>query len=101
MATEEREQIVIPGENGEENLFEVLLTIDGSTTPTGHSYMLLVPVGEDHDNDDEEEQEVFPFRYVEKGENDDDLELYPLETEEEWQMVQEVLDALSDEDLEE
>ncbi|EIT85285.1 hypothetical protein A374_11095 [Fictibacillus macauensis ZFHKF-1] len=97
MANEEREHIVIPGEDGEENLFEVLLQIDGSTTPTGHSYILLVPAGEGEE-DEEEEQEVYPFRIVEKGEGEDDLELYPLETDEEWEMIEETLNALQDEE---
>ncbi|SDM86230.1 Uncharacterized protein YrzB, UPF0473 family [Fictibacillus solisalsi] len=97
MANEEKEHIIIPGENGEENLFEVLMTIDGSTTPTGHSYILLVPAGEDQE-DDSDEQEVFPFRFVDNGEGEDDIELFPLETDEEWQMIEETLNAFQDEE---
>lgn len=86
---EERERIIIPDENGDEHLFEELFkfTVD----ETGKSYILLVPVGAEED-DDEEGTEVFAFRYVDKGE-DNDLELYTIETDEEWDMVEEMLNT--------
>lgn len=86
---EEKERIIIPDENGDEHLFEELFkfTVD----ETGKSYILLVPVGADED-DDEEGTEVIAFRYVDKGE-DEDLELYAIETEEEWDMVEEMLNT--------
>ncbi len=43
MAKEEKERIIIPDENGEEHLFEVLFTFD--VEETGKSYMVLEPVG--------------------------------------------------------
>lgn len=86
---EEKERIIIPDENGDEHLFEELFkfTVD----ETGKSYILLVPVGQE-DDDDEEGTEVLAFRYVDKGE-DNDLELYPIETDEEWDMVEEMLNT--------
>ncbi len=89
---EEKDRIIIPDENGDEHLFDELFkfTVD----ETGKSYILVTPVGADESDD--EEIEVFAFRYEEEG--DDDLRLYPVETEEEWDMIEEVLDTLSAED---
>lgn len=88
----EEERIVIPDENGDEHLFEVLFTFD--VDETGKSYMVLVAEG-DKDSD-EEEVEVHAFRYEEpEGE---DLALYPIETDEEWDMVEELLNTFQDDD---
>ncbi|TLS39298.1 DUF1292 domain-containing protein [Pseudalkalibacillus caeni] len=97
MSKEERERIIIPDENGEEHLFEVLFTFDVDTT--GNSYMAVIPV--DSETDEEEEVEVFAFRFEEKGEKDDDLELYPIESDEEWEMVEEMLNTFSENEDEE
>ncbi|CQR46927.1 hypothetical protein BN1058_01211 [Paraliobacillus sp. PM-2] len=91
MALEEKERIIIPDENGEEHLFEVLFTFD--VDQNGQSYIAVVPV----EQKDDEEVEVFAFRYEDK-ENDDDLALYQIETEEEWQMVEEMLNTLTEEE---
>ncbi|WP_182200504.1 DUF1292 domain-containing protein [Paraliobacillus salinarum] len=90
MALEEKERIIIPDENGEEHLFEVLFTFD--IDENGQSYIAVVPV----EQKDDEEVEVFAFRYEDK-ENEDDLALFQIETEEEWQMVEEMLNTLTDE----
>ncbi|MDX8045883.1 DUF1292 domain-containing protein [Gracilibacillus sp. S3-1-1] len=89
MALEEKERIIIPDDNGEEHLFEVLFTFD--VDQTGHSYVAVVPAEQKED----EEVEVFAFRYEEK-ENDDDLSLYHIESDEEWDMVEEVLNTVAD-----
>ncbi|ENH97610.1 hypothetical protein J416_06348 [Gracilibacillus halophilus YIM-C55.5] len=95
MALEEKERIIIPDENGEEHLFEVLFTFD--VDDTGHSYVAVVPA----EHQEGEEVEVFAFRYEEKP-NEDDLELYQIESDEEWDMVEEVLNTVaSEEDLSE
>ncbi|RYG74777.1 DUF1292 domain-containing protein [Lentibacillus lipolyticus] len=94
MALEEKERIIIPDENGEEHLFEVLFTFD--VDKTGHSYIAVVPV----DQQENEEVEVYAFRYEEQETNDDDLSLFPIESEEEWEMVEEMLNTLVDEDSE-
>lgn len=87
----EDERIVIPDENGDEHLFEVLFTFD--VDETGNSYMVLVAEGAR--DSDEVEVEVHAFRYEEpEGE---DLALYPLETDEEWEMVEELLNTFQDE----
>lgn len=95
MAKEEREQIVIPDEHGDEHLFEVLFTFD--VEESGKSYMVLEPVGA---TEDDEEVEVFAFRF-EDGEDEDDLALFPIETDEEWEMVEEMLNTFSEQDEDE
>ncbi|TMN21039.1 DUF1292 domain-containing protein [Lentibacillus cibarius] len=92
MALEKKERIIIPDENGEEHLFEVLFTFE--VDKTGHSYIAVVPV----DQQDNEEVEVYAFRYEEQEKEDDDLSLFPIESEEEWEMVEEMLNTLVDED---
>lgn len=91
---EEKERIIIPDENGDEHLFDELFkfTVD----ETGKSYILVTPVGDDES--DEEEVEVFAFRYEEHGDGDNDLHLFPVETDEEWDMIEEVLETLSDDE---
>ena len=91
MALEEKERIIIPDENGEENLFEVLFTFD--VDDTNQSYLAVVPA----EQTDDEEVEVYAFRYEEKG-KEDDLSLFPIESDEEWEMVEEMLHTLADEE---
>lgn len=88
-------RIVIPDENGDEHLFEVLFTFDVDST--GHSYMVLAPEGSE--DNDEDEIEVHAFRYEEP--EGGDLSLYPIESEEEWDMVEELLNTFADDELEE
>ncbi|WP_053219080.1 DUF1292 domain-containing protein [Virgibacillus senegalensis] len=94
MALEEKERIIIPDENGEEHLFEVLFTFD--VDQTGNSYIAVVPA----EQKDDEEVEVFAFRYEEKSQDEDDLSLFQIESEEEWEMVEEMLNTLTDEETE-
>ncbi|WP_096440429.1 DUF1292 domain-containing protein [Alteribacter populi] len=89
---EDEEQIVIPDENGEEHLFEVLFSFD--VDATGNSYIVLAPAGAQEG--DEEEIEVHAFKYEEpEGE---DIALYPIESEEEWNMVEELLNTFTAEE---
>ncbi|WP_257346205.1 DUF1292 domain-containing protein [Pseudalkalibacillus decolorationis] len=91
MPEEEKERIIIPDENGEEHLFEVLFTFD--VDETEHSYMVLIPVGDDGETEDDEEVEVFAFRYEDKSEKEDDIELFPIETDQEWDMIEEMINT--------
>lgn len=90
MALEPKERIIIPDEDGEEHLFETLFTFNVDDTQT--SYVAVVPV----DQVDEEEVEVFAFRYEEKDPEENDLALFPIETDEEWDMVEEMLNTLAE-----
>ncbi|MBP1999031.1 uncharacterized protein YrzB (UPF0473 family) [Paenibacillus shirakamiensis] len=86
---EEPEIIYIPDEEGKEEEFEVIMKfeVDGSDA----KYMMVVPM--DSDEDDESE-EVYAFRYEEDG---DDLKLYTIESDEEWEIVEETFNTLLDE----
>ena len=86
-----KERIIIPDEKGEEHLFEVLFTFD--VDDTKQSYIAVVPV----EQKDDEEVEVYAFRYEEKGEEDNDLALFPIESDQEWEIVEEMLNTLANE----
>lgn len=73
MALEEKERIIIPDENGEEHLFEILFTFD--VDQTNATYIAVSPVDQIGGND----VDVFPFRYEEKVNDEDDLALYHIE----------------------
>jgi|HigsolmetaAR204D_1030405.scaffolds.fasta_scaffold00973_4 uncharacterized protein YrzB (UPF0473 family) len=83
--TEEPEIIYIPDEEGNEEEFEVIMKFE--LDDSDKKYMMLVPV----DAPDGEEEEVYAFRYEEDG---DDLKLYTIEDEEEWNMVEETFNTL-------
>ncbi|CAM3973018.1 DUF1292 domain-containing protein [Alkalicoccus chagannorensis] len=85
-------KIVIPDEDGNEHLFEILFTFDVDSTEK--SYMVLAPEGTNED-EEEEEVEVHAFRYEES--EGGDISLFPIETEEEWDMVEELLNTFSEE----
>ncbi|GAF22794.1 hypothetical protein JCM19047_2570 [Bacillus sp. JCM 19047] len=58
--------------------------------------MVLVPVGEEEDDD--EEVEVFAFRYEDREDEDNDIAFFPVETDEEWEMIEEMLNTFSEEE---
>ncbi|WP_347549126.1 DUF1292 domain-containing protein [Pseudalkalibacillus hwajinpoensis] len=93
MTLENEEQIIIPDENGEEHLFEVLYKFD--VDETGASYIAVTPVGQTEGED----LEVFTFRYEEKPDDDDDIAIYHIESDEEWKLVDEMLHTLTSEEL--
>ncbi|MFC7061676.1 DUF1292 domain-containing protein [Halobacillus seohaensis] len=93
MPLEEEERITIPDKNGEEHLFEVLYTFD--VEGTKGTYIAVAPA----EQKEGEDIEVFTFRYEEKVNDEDDLSLYHIESDEEWKMVDEVLDTLRSEEL--
>ncbi|AJS57560.1 DUF1292 domain-containing protein [Paenibacillus sp. IHBB 10380] len=82
---EEPEIIYIPDDEGNEEEFEVIMKfeVDGSDS----KYMMVVPV----DSEDEETDEVYAFRYVEDG---DDLQLFMIDNDEEWAIVEETFNTL-------
>ncbi|MCF3941844.1 DUF1292 domain-containing protein [Oceanobacillus alkalisoli] len=92
MSLEEKERIIIPDDNGEEHLFEVLFTFD--VDDTDQSYIAVVPV----EQADDDEVEVYAFRYEEKENDEEDLSLFPIESDEEWEIVEEMLATLAEEE---
>lgn len=87
---EEPEIIYIPDEEGNEEEFEVIMRfeVDGSDK----KYMMLVPVVVSEE--EEESDEVYAFRYEEEG---DDLQLFTIDDEEEWNIVEETFNTLMEE----
>ncbi|MFT8318331.1 MAG: DUF1292 domain-containing protein [Sporolactobacillus sp.] len=91
---EEQERIVIPMD-GEENLFDVLFYFD--VPETEKSYVVCSPVEEADPDEETDEDEVFAFRY-EEGNDGEEFKLFPIETDEEWDMVEEMINTFSDEE---
>ena len=79
------EMIYIPDESGNEEAFEVVMRFEVDDSDA--KYMMIVPV----EAEDGESDEVYAFRYEEDG---DDLKLYTIEDEEEWNMVEETFHTL-------
>lgn len=94
MSIEENERIIIPDENGEEQLYELLFHFN--IEENGNSYIITTPVEEAKESEDEE-IEVFAFRF-EEGDNEDDIRLFPIESDEEWKMVEEMFHTLVEEE---
>lgn len=87
---EEPEIIYIPDDEGNEEEFEVIMKfeVDGSDS----KYMMVVPL--DSEDSEDESEEVYAFRYEEDG---DDLKLYTIDSDEEWEIVEETFNTLIDE----
>ncbi len=83
------EVITIPDEEGGEESFEVIMTFE---VEDGRKYLMAVSAEDDGDG---EEEEVYAFRYEEHG---DDLDLYLIEDDEEWEMVEEMFNTLVEQD---
>lgn len=87
---EEPEIIYIPDEEGNEEEFEVIMKFEVESGQfAGNKYMMVVPV--EVDEEDEETDEVYAFRYEEDG---DDLQLYTIDNEEEWNEMEETFNTL-------
>jgi len=87
------EYITLVDEDDNEELYRILFTFDSDDFDK--SYVLLYPTAANED----EEVEIFAFSYENP---DEDLEgqLENVETDEEWEMIEEVLGAfIEEEDL--
>jgi uncharacterized protein YrzB (UPF0473 family) len=82
---ENEEFIFIENEDGSDEKYEILYEFEAEDT----DYILLILADLP---DDEDEAEVFAFRYVKEGE---DLRLEVIESEEEWEIVEEVFNTLA------
>lgn len=82
----EDEFITLVDPEGNEELYQILLTFESDEFEK--SYVLVYPAGKA----DDEEVEIFAFAYED---TDEGLEgqLEDIETEEEWDMIEEVLGA--------
>jgi uncharacterized protein YrzB (UPF0473 family) len=75
----------IEDEEGNEEKFEILHEF--GIEETGYRYLLLVPA----EQEEEEEIDVYPLKYKF---TDEEPSFETIEDEKEWQMIEEVLDAL-------
>lgn len=85
----ESEYVTIYDEEGNETLYEILFTFDSEDF--NKSYVLVYPAGTSED----ENVELLAFSYSESEEGGSG-ELQPIETDEEWDMVEEVLNTFLD-----
>lgn len=83
----------IPNEEGVEEKFEILYEFD--VDDTGYHYILLTPAIEEEE-EAVEEIEVYPIKFK-IGDEEPVFEI--IETDEEWDMIEEVLHTLEEEDL--
>ncbi|MBB6448571.1 uncharacterized protein YrzB (UPF0473 family) [Geomicrobium halophilum] len=95
MAEEENERIIIPDEDGNEHVFEVLFTFD--VDETEKSYMVVTPV-EDEEQHEGEEVEIFAFQYEESSDEPSGFSLHAIESDSEWEMVEEMIATMLDDD---
>lgn len=79
--------ITVVDEEGNEQLCEVLFTFNSDEF--GKSYVLYYPIGEE---DDEEEIEIHASAFIPSDDNTDG-ELQPIETDEEWDLIEEMLNT--------
>ncbi|MEH7236126.1 DUF1292 domain-containing protein [Bacillus sp. JJ1562] len=89
-------QITVIDEQGNEILCEVLFTFESEEF--GKSFVLYYPISDD--NEDEEDIEIHASSFS-PSEDGEDGELQPIETEEEWDLVEEMLNTFLDEEGEE
>ncbi|MGM7635707.1 DUF1292 domain-containing protein [Bacillus sp. Hm123] len=93
--THDEKQITIIDENGNEQLCEVLFTFDSDAFEK--SYVLYFPVGAEEDENEEIEIHASSFIPAEDGQ---DGELMPIESDEEWDLIEEMLNTFLDEEEE-
>ena len=87
-------KIIIVDEQGRERVCEILFTYQHPETEK--NYVVLYPI-EELDSDDEE-MDLFAYSFIEN--EDGDGELFTLETDEEYDMINEVIDQFYEDQLE-
>lgn len=92
----QHEVITLVDENGNETLFEILLTIDGREE-FGKNYVLLVPAGAEEDEQGEIEIQAYSFTENADG-TEGDLQPILEDSDAEWDMIEEVFNSFLDEE---
>ena len=87
--------ITLVDDQGNETLFEILLTIDGKEE-FGKNYVLLVPVNAEEDENGEVEIQAYSFNENEDG-TEGELQSIPEDSEDEWNMIEEVFNTYMEE----
>lgn len=89
-------KITLVDDNGNETEYDILFTFDSKDY--GKSYILLIPA----DSEPEEQVDVSAFSFDPNEENSEngDIDLVEIDDDDEWQMVEDVLDTfLNDENM--
>ncbi|WP_125545862.1 DUF1292 domain-containing protein [Levilactobacillus lindianensis] len=90
---EDQEQITLVDENGNEELYDVLFTFESDDF--GKSYILIYPSGKSEDEEVDIQAYVLPPENDPANPTGGDLQL--IESDEEWDMIESVLNTfLSD-----
>lgn len=93
MSAYEEQYITVSDDNGNETLYEVLFTFDSEDY--GKSYILLIPAG----SEPGDQVDVLAYSFDSEAESED-VDLNEIESDEEWDMVEGVLDTfLNDENM--
>ena len=93
MSAYEEQYITVSDDNGNETLYEVLFTFDSEDY--GKSYILLIPAG----SEPGDQVDVLAHSFDSEAEGED-VDLNEIESDEEWDMVEGVLDTfLNDENM--
>ncbi|EHJ52387.1 DUF1292 domain-containing protein [Streptococcus macacae] len=92
---QEHELITLVDEQGNETLFEILLTIDGKEE-FGKNYILLVPSGAQEDENGQIEIQAYSYLENEDG-TEGNLQPIPEDSDAEWDMIEEVFNSFLDE----
>ncbi|WP_062104605.1 DUF1292 domain-containing protein [Bacillus niameyensis] len=82
------EFITVIDEEGNEQLYEILFTFDSEEF--NKSYVLYFPAGAD--DDENEDVEIHASAYLQSAEGEEGS-LQPIETDEEWDMIEEMLNT--------
>jgi uncharacterized protein YrzB (UPF0473 family) len=88
--------ITLMDEEGNEVLFEVILTIDGQEE-FGKNYVLLIPAGSDNDNGDNDEVEITAYSFTQNDDGTEgDLKPIPEGAEDEWSFIEDTFNDYQD-----
>ena len=87
---EDLEFITLVDEDGNETLFEILFTFESEEY--NKNYVLLYPAGT---LEEDVELQAYSFEEEQEGVSGN---LFPIETDEEWDMIEEVLNTFFDEE---
>lgn len=92
-SSKDLDEVILSDDQGNEETYKILFTFESEDY--GKSYVFLYP--KESEESDEIEVQVFSFDPDENGDVDAG-ELNPIEDEEEWDMVQEVLNTFTTDD---
>lgn len=90
--------ITLVDEEGNETLFEVIFTLDG-TAEFGKNYVLLAPHGAMEDEDGDVEIQAYSYTEIQAadGSTEGDLQPIPEDSDAEWDFIESAFESFLDE----